>query len=111
MKFLYYNPIEVPQRIHIKSSAFNIEMIYEPYNAGRRPADFEELFNLASLDCFDEVSVYLTQHDQAYYKTSKKAIEGYIITGWVNLKDYKKGGGYLNDTVTLKRIPEGTDNG
>ena len=53
MKYLFYNPIEIPQKAHIVSEAFNIDITYDAFEAVKRPIGFDELFSLARLDCFD----------------------------------------------------------
>lgn len=101
MKYLYYNPMELPVKIHIVSKAFEIDKIYEePFSDMTfNGYSFDELFNMAKCDCFDEVSVYFTSHNDAYIKQSKKSLSRELITGWVNLKQVKNGGGYLEDRL------------
>lgn len=108
MKYLFYNPIEVPQKIHIISKAFNLDILYDASDAGERPVSFNDLCNLSRLDCFDEISIFLTPHEQAYYKKSKKTLERVPVTGWINLNEYRNGGGYLEDKL-LVRIKDGTN--
>lgn len=104
MKRLYYNPLEPAAKIRIKSRCFEIDTEYEPCNSDSydKPAFIHDLFKLAALDCFDDVQVYLTSHEQAYWKSKKAAFVGTRITGWVSLKEYKDGGGYLEDQYTLE---------
>jgi hypothetical protein len=99
MKYLYYNPIEPAEKIRIKSRCFEIDTEYEPWASDLcdKPVYIDELFKLAALDCFENVQVYLTTHCGAYWKNKKAAFVGTRITGWVSLKEYKNGGGYLED--------------
>jgi hypothetical protein len=97
MKTLYYNPMESPSKFRIVSKCFDINTEYTPMDSNGRPADYDELFALAKLDCFEQVEIYLTPHEEAYIKTSKKSLERVPVTGWVSLKGLANGGGYLND--------------
>lgn len=97
MKYLYYNPFEVPQRVKIQSKCFGIDVEYAPWEAGEKPVGFRSLFELAALECFDDVQIYLTPHEQAYWKSKKNDSVGTSITGWISLKKYRNGGGYLED--------------
>ena len=99
MKYLYYNPIEVPEKIHIVSKAFGLDITYAANNSGNKPISFSELFAIADLECFDAAVVYLSPHEQSYYKNKKSAIEGFSVVGWVDLKDFYNGGGYLDDHI------------
>lgn len=40
MKQLYYNPIELPEKIRIKSSCFNINVEYSPQESDGKPVFF-----------------------------------------------------------------------
>ena len=97
MKTLYYNPIEVPTKIRIVSKCFDINTEYTSMDSNDRPVGYDELFNLAKLDCFEQVEIFFTSHEEAYIKTSKKSLERVPVTGWVSLKGLANGGGYLND--------------
>ena len=55
----------------------------------------------SKLSAFDDVQVSLTAHEQAYVKSSKKAIEGIAVTGWISLREYKNGGGYFDDKYCI----------
>lgn len=101
MKQLYYNPIELPEKIRIKSSCFNINVEYAPQESDGKPVFLQELFYLSKSESFDAVEVYLTSHNAAYIKTGKKATIGTRISGWVSLKKYGNGGGYLEDQHLL----------
>lgn len=102
MKKLFYNPIEHPVAVKLESTVLGVKKQYEP-NAGGGPVGMEELFKLAATDSFEIVEVKLTQHNQAYYRDSKNPLEQVPVDGWISLKDYKNGGGYLKDrTITIK---------
>lgn len=104
MKKLYYNPIELPEKIKIKSVAFGLDTEYTPSTSEGKPVYIDELYDFAKNRYFDSVQVFLTSHNEAYYRDSKNPIEKVSVTGWVELCDYKKGGGYLDDKTGLYRI-------
>lgn len=108
MKYMFYNPIELPEKVHIVSMCFGIDMTYDVSESNGKPVYFEQLFLLAQSESFDKVEIYLTSHNGAYYKKSKKAIEGFALTGWTDLKAYRNGGGYLEDK-SLIRIKDETN--
>jgi hypothetical protein len=97
MKKLFYNPIEKPHEVHVFSEAFNIDVTYNLSNCGNKPITFDELFTLAKLNYIDKVEVNCTPHNQAYYRDSKQQTKRYDIDGWIDLKEYKNGGGYTED--------------
>lgn len=102
MKKLFYNPIEHPVAVRLESKVLGVNKQYEAYTC-EGPIGMEELFKLAATDSFDKVEVKLTAHNQAYYRDSKNPLEQVPIDGWISLKDYKNGGGYLKDrTITIK---------
>lgn len=102
MKKLFYNPIEHPVAVKLESKVLGVNKQYES-NAGEGPGSMDELFKLAATDSFDNVEVYLTPHNQAYYRDSKNPLEQVPVEGWISLKDYKNGGGYMKDrTITFK---------
>lgn len=102
MKKIFYNPIEHPVAIKLESKVLGVNKQYEPYT-GEGSIVMEELFKLAATDSFDIVEVKLTPHNQAYYRDSKNPLEQVPVEGWISLKDYKNGGGYLKDrTITIK---------
>lgn len=96
MKHLYHNPYEVPETIRLTSSCFGIEVEYHPWDSGDKPVNMDDLFTLAKSNCFD-VEVFLTSHNDAYVKTSKKATVGTAVEGWVNLARFDSINGYLED--------------
>ena len=96
MKKLFYNPIEHPVAIKLESKILGVNKQYEPNVVGG-PVSMEELFKLAATDSFDKVEVKLTAHNQAYYRDSKNPLEQVPVEGWISLKGYKNGGGYLKD--------------
>ncbi len=100
MNYLFYNPIEFPNMIRIKSSCFGIDVEYEPLDINnKKPTKIEELFILSKSRYFESVEVLLTTNNDAYEKNNKKALVGTRVKGWVDLKKYKDGGGYLSDFV------------
>lgn len=102
MKYLYYNPYELPTKIKICSSCFNLDTEYFSDEIDGKPIYFDELFKIAALDFFDDVQVLLTSHNGAYIKDSKKALVGTTISGWISLKEYRNGGGWLSDKYCMK---------
>ena len=102
MKYLLYNPYEPVSKIHIRSKCFGIDLEYGGHEAGEKPVFVDKLFELAKLDCFDDVRVYFSEHNEAFYKNKKTDLYRTSITGWVSLKEYKNGGGYLDDFSVLK---------
>lgn len=105
MKTLYYNPIEIPEKVRVKSKGFNIDIEYETmYANDNLPVYIDDIFDLAKIKFFESVEVYLTNHNDAYYKKSKQATIGYAINGWVSLKEYKNGGGLFDDKFLIKII-------
>lgn len=104
MKKLFYNPIEHPVAVKLVSKVLGVNKQYELQTC-EGPIGMEELFKLAATDSFDNVEVKLTPHNQAYYRDSKNPFEQVPVEGWISLKDYKNGGGYLKDRtikITLK---------
>ena len=99
MKYLFYNPYEVPVKIRIKSTSSNIDLEYEPFDAGDKPVYLDELIKMAKSECYDDVQVYLSSHNDAYTKENKKDLFGTRVKGWISLKTVKNGGGYLEDFV------------
>lgn len=97
MKYLYYNPYEYPVEIKIKSNALKIDETIDWNKTPERVRSIDDLFTLQNSNYFEEISIKLTAHNEAYYKTTKKDTEKYPVTGWINLKDFKDAGGYLND--------------
>ena len=104
MKKLYYNPIEVPEKIRIKSVAFGIDIEYTPNTSEGKPVYIDELYDFAKNRYFDSVQVFLTSHEEAYYRDSKNPIEKVPVTGWVDLRVLERGGGYLDDKTGLYRV-------
>ena len=98
MKILYYNPIEMPAEVCLESKILGIKKQYH-CSAPSGPVDMDELFRLASTDTFDKVDVLLTSHNEAYYRKTKKSAQKEVVDGWVSLKEYKNGGGYLKDRI------------
>lgn len=103
MKQLYYNPIEIPEKVKIKSTCFNIDVEYDTWQSDGKPVYMNDLFDLAKSRAFEDVQVYLTSHNGAYVKANKKALVGDSITGWISLSDYGNGGGYLEDKYCIMR--------
>ncbi len=97
MKYLYYNPIERPLAIKLKSCALGIDLTIINDEYPEKVRAIEDLFLLYKTRYFDEVSIQLGKRNCAYYKNKKSGIEKFPITGWINLKDFKNAGGYLND--------------
>lgn len=103
MKKLFYNPAEVPVEVILGSMALGFKKQYVCLSGGG-PMFMEELFKLAATDTFDTVQVFLTPHNQAYYRDTKYPLEQVPVDGWISLKDYKNGGGYLKDRTGLNRL-------
>ena len=101
MKYLFYNPIESATKVRIKSKCFGIDIEYSSYEAMDKPVYIDQLFQLSQLEWFDDVQVYLSAHESAYYKNKKSDSKRTKITGWISLKEYKNGGGYLKDSLSL----------
>ncbi len=98
MKVLFYNPIELPSEVHLISKVLGVDKKYRSED-GNGPVHMDELFRLAATDTFDDVKVLLTAHNEAYYRRTKKSAQKEVVDGWVSLKEYKNGGGYLDDIM------------
>lgn len=96
MKILFYNPLEIPIEVRLVSKILGVDKQYQ-CSTGDGPVYLDELFRLAATETFDEVNVLLSQHNEAYYRKTKTSAQKIEIDGWVSLKEYKNGGGYLND--------------
>lgn len=97
---LFYNPIEIPSKIKIKSTVLGIDATYEePYSNVDIDIGISNLIKLATDPRYEEVSVYLTSHNQAYTRTDKKDPQKQDVVGWLSLKGIKDGGGYLGDKM------------
>ena len=59
---------------------------------------------LAALDSFNIVQVYLTSSNGAYIKNKKQDPVGKNVQGWISLKEYHNGGGYLKDKYCIQVI-------
>lgn len=99
MKVLYYNPMEIPQGIHVIAKGLGLDDIYMLDDSHDLPFDMHSLFHLAKSDFFEDVLVLLTSHNGAYTKPSKKSSEKTPVAGWISLKHLLNGGGYLEDPV------------
>lgn len=90
MNYLFYNQIEFPNMIRIKSSCFGIDVEYEPLDINnKKPTKIEELFILSKSRYFESVEVLLTTNNEAYEKTTKKHLWGLASkVGWI-LKNIK----------------------
>ena len=106
MKYLFYNPYELPVKIRIKSTCSNIDLEYEPFDAGDNPVYLDELIKMAKSERYDDVQVYLSSHNDAYTKENKKDLFGTRVKGWISLKTVKNGGGYLDDLCLEVNDPE-----
>lgn len=95
---LYYNPIEIPSKIKIVSTCFDVDIEYSTDQSDNKPVYMDELFNLAKCGSIDDVAVYLTAHNHAYIRKNKTAPKE-KVEGWLSLKGIKNGGGYLNDKL------------
>ena len=103
MKWLYYNPIEIPSGVRISSKSLSINMEYDPCDGNDHPAFYiDDLFLMAKCNCFDDIQVLLTSHNDSYYKNGKNSNNRYPVTGWISLKEYKNGGGWRNDKTSTK---------
>lgn len=100
MKVLFYNPSEIPTEVILISKILGVDRQYTCSNGGG-PVYMEELFKLAATATFDEVKVLLTAHNEAYYRLTKSAAKKVEINGWISLKEFKNGGGYLNDKARV----------
>lgn len=97
---LFYNPIEIPTKIRVKSTALGIDATYEePYYKVDIDIGIDDLIKLAADPRYEEVSVYLTSHNQAYTRANKKDPQKQDVVGWFSLKGIKDGGGYLGDKM------------
>ena len=103
MKHLYHNILEVPETIRLISSCFSIDTVYHPWNSEGKPVDLYDLYHLAKSNCF-HVEVFLTSHNQAYFKKSKKATVGTRVSGWVNLAHYDSLCGLQEDRYCQKTV-------
>ncbi|MDE7082575.1 MAG: hypothetical protein K2O89_02570 [Clostridia bacterium] len=103
MRKLFYNPAEVPVEVILESRILGFKKRYVCLSGGG-PMWMEELFKLAATDTFDNVQVYLTSHNQAYYRDSYSPLEKVPAEGWVSLKNCKNGGGYLKDRTGLNKL-------
>lgn len=101
MKKLFYNPIEIPEKFRIKSAAFGIDVEYTPETSGGKPIYFDDLYDIAENRYFDSIQVFVTTHEETYYRDTKNPMEKVPLTGWIDLCDYKKGGGYLDDKAGI----------
>ena len=102
MKKIYYNPAELPVAVRLQSSLLGVNKEYECHT-GEGPVWMDELFKLAATTTFDKVEVKLSAHNEAYYR-DKTTLQKVQLEGWISLKDYKNGGGYLNDKTGLLRL-------
>ncbi len=108
--YLFYNPIEYPSKVHLRSEKLGIDKVYAPWEAGAEdPCSIDSLIKLANnTDDYDDVSIYVTRHNQAYFKRHKNMRKpdciAYEASGWISLKGVKNGGGYLDDKWPINII-------
>ena len=99
MKFLFYNPIEAPLKIHIVPR-HGKKRAYSPSEAGEGdPVSLSELFEKLKYGEYLKVEVLLTTQNMAYWKRNRKCFVAHKLTGLVDLTEYRHGGPYLNDTA------------
>lgn len=96
MKRLYYNPLEIPNRIVLIKGDTRIELSNQNDYTDDRLTEsicyLKDLFKV--LDDYDDVLVSLTSHNQAYYWKNNETV---TVAGEVSLKEFSNGGGYMND--------------
>jgi len=105
MKTLYYNPIEIPEKVRVISKCFGIDTEYDPVCSEGKPVYIDDLFDLAKSRAFDDVQVYFTSHEEAYIKPSKGSTDKRQVLGWFSLVGVANGGGYLDDKAPGKVKP------
>ena len=99
-KKLYFNPFEVPYKIHYVSTAKNIDATYEPCDTPNGyPVWFEDLFKAIKRGDFDEIIVSVSEHEECYYpeKVAPNIYKRVPLVGEISLSEFSKGGGYLED--------------
>ena len=97
MKYLYFNPYEYPKTIKLVSKELNIDIIIDFNKDFDKIKSIDTLFRYKKTKKFEEISLELTNHNEAYYKPRRESSEKHKVIGWINLKDYHYGGGYLED--------------
>ena len=98
---MYYNPEEVPSKIHLISNHKGIDCTIIPSEdiETTYPVWFCDLFRALKKGEFDEIIVTVTEHCNCYHFDSRG--ERHYLVGEIALSNYSDGGGYLKDMKCL----------
>ena len=88
---LYYNPIEVPSMVRIKSSILGINGEFEVPEFPLSPW-IKDLIKLVNSGQCEMLECYLTSTNFAYIRSKGTNNKANTITGWLSLKGIKNGG-------------------
>lgn len=81
-QILYYDKIENPARVRIKSEKFALDHTYEPDSCSKN-ASVEDLWAMLGMNLVDEV-LLLPKKESAYFDGPEGLVP---IDMWINLKD------------------------
>lgn len=111
---LYYNYVELPQKVRLISKPLELDHTIFPnecsyhdaniccddicmYHNPVGPVGLDQLFKLKNSELFDNIFVYLNEYNAAYYNLSNH--DKVDLIGWIDIMQFAYGGHYSSDPL------------